>query len=358
MKSKIKNGAFCVLPWIQNYSTLDGKNYFCCHSNVSIEPGTESALREKIWNGVKIEACEKCYRLEENKVVSPRLSESIKWLKDSEVNQYFQSTPVEPKIYFYDLRYDNKCNLACISCSPKFSTLWAKELDSKVDTVTPEVIAIDQIRSLKKIYFAGGEPLIIDKFIEILSIIADEELNIEVQINTNLTAVTDPVIDILKRLKDCCLIVSVDAYGTVNEYHRYPMSWEKFMRNLDTVKSNNIKIMFNTTADAVSVFGFKALRSLEDYASNWHLTILTRPESLLVENIPDALKQVAVDSVCDLKSCKFYLQDPNFKSKVDQLIKQIARNGNESLLSNYIKALDQRRNINHQDYLNINKGLT
>ena len=354
MPANINNGVFCVLPWIEKFQEIDGKSYLCCHSRHELTNGIAEDIRSKIWQGVKVDACEKCYTLEDQKAVSPRLIESIRWMKDPEVKQYFsQDTAPDPKLYYLELRYDNKCNLTCIMCSPLYSNLWGKELGNE-NFIVNESVPLHLLHTAKKIYLSGGEPLINSRYLELFDYIIEHDIDVELVINTNLTSVSDKVFDRLQKIKNCCLNISVDAGGSVNEYHRYPMTWNKFKRNLATVKALGIKCSICTVASAVSVFGFDQLLEIDDYPLYWDFNLLTWPRALQIENIPDALKPLALERVAVLKSSKFYKKDFIFRSKVDAVLAKISQPGDEFLLSNYIQQLDTRRGINHVDYLGVN----
>ena len=170
MSANLTNLAFCVLPFIEKFQNLDGKQYLCCHSDIPVNFEDFPRIQKDIFNGIKIKECNKCYQIESNKVISPRQQETIRWLKDLEVKEYLNTwTPAsESKTFFYDVRYNNKCNLACISCGPTASSLWAKELD--VSTTNYDLdFSLTELGLAKKLYLAGGEPLIIDNFISLIN---------------------------------------------------------------------------------------------------------------------------------------------------------------------------------------------
>jgi len=361
MKNRIANGTFCVLPWIEQYHDLNGEKYFCCVADkklpiTNLDQESLDNLRLKIWDGEQIPHCVKCYDLEKNKAMSSRLIESARWMRDTDVKNYFSEwQPGQPVVtYFYDVRYNNKCNLACISCNPKESSRWREELGLSNNSYSQIPFTHNEIVKAKKIYLAGGEPLIIDEFIDLLKTVAESRPDMEVVINTNLTSVSQRVWEILKQLQNCCLTVSVDSFGLVNEYHRWPMSWKKFIRNLNLAKEYGLKIMFNTVADAVSVFGFNQLSILDEFPSHWNISILTSPVPLILASIPEIHKPLAISHTASLMSSKFYKTDVNFKSKVNLIITLINETGDSQLLQKYIADLDQRRRINHKEYLGIN----
>jgi organic radical activating enzyme len=358
MSNRLTNGAFCALPFISAFQNLNGNQYLCCISDVEIDStDSESTneLRKKIWNGDRIPHCTKCYDLENKQALSDRIRTSMSLMKDPEIKQYLADwTPDTPnKIYYYDIRFDNKCNLACITCEPKASSMWSKELGVELPKYESK-FDLDDCLKAKKIYLAGGEPLIIDQYIDLIIRISKLEQQPELVINTNLTRVSESLKPALLKIKNLTLTVSVDSFGSVNEYHRWPMKWTKFINNLHWVRDNlNCTVQFNTVVDAVSVTNIHQLVEIEQLIDYWNLSILVDPEALVVNNLPEHLKTLVSSNFENIKKSRFYSQDVIFKTRVDTILTQINLPGNDFLLSNYIKQIDQRRNLNHENYLGV-----
>jgi len=345
---------FCILPWIEKYNKHDGLQYLCCYSQVPVKDDQLNSIRQQLKNQEFIPHCQNCYKLEEQNTISPRLLETSRWLKDPEVKSYIDNWDHEKpeQTFFYDIRFSNKCNLACISCNPGSSSLWAKELGIKIQPQRRE-LNFDKIISSKKIYLAGGEPLITDECINLLQQVSDQEYQPEIVINTNLTRTNNQIKQILKNIKNLTLVVSVDAFGSVNEYHRWPMSWKKFMTNLSWVNDINCTVEFNTVIDAVTIINAADLVDIEHYCQFWNLSILKTPAPLLLNNLPDHAKSQVKKHWEKIKTSKFYTTDPVFKSRVNHTFNLLEQSGDNSALANYIATLDQRRSIDHQTYLGI-----
>lgn len=352
--SLLKSKTFCVLPWIEKFQNLDGLNYLCCQSNIPVQTGEIDSIRIKIQNQEAVPHCESCYKLDQQRVISPRLQESARWLKDPEVKSFIEHwTPGDPESnFFYDLRFDNKCNLACICCHPTSSSLWARELGIKIQSQSLRFAEDDMIKS-KKIYMAGGEPLIIDQFIELLSRISTQEQQPEIVINTNLSRVDSGMQKILQQIKNLTLVISVDAFGSVNEYHRWPLKWNKFVKNLSWAKDIGCTIQFNTVIDAISIMNAADLVDIEHYCDLWNLTILTSPTSLHVSNLPSQVKSHVKNNWQKIKTSKFFHTDIAFKSRVNYITDLIDQPGDFAALNNYITKLDKRRGIEYKDFLPI-----
>jgi len=360
MSTSINNGTFCVLPFIHRYQRQNGKEYFCCFNNdVPVDYSDAQGiteLKKKIYNGEKIINCDRCYKAEEQGMVSPRIRETERWLKYvPEALEYIESWTEfsEDKILSYDLRYDNKCNLACIGCGPSSSSMWAKELKVEADPQTLKYKFEDIVKS-KKIYMAGGEPFLIDTFIRILNEVSTMDVQPELVINTNLTRVNDELKETLSRIKNLTLTVSVDAYESVNEYHRWPMKWDKLLENLEWARNVGCNVQLNSLVDAVSVLNIDQLRHIENLVDSWSLNILHFPDELMIENLPSRLKQHAYNNFINIKESRFYGSDADFTGKVDNVLQKIPVEGNVAALQDKIRRIDSRRQINHADFLGIN----
>ena len=350
----LKSKTFCVLPWIEKFEEINGSRYLCCHSRVPVDESDKDLLRTKIFNQETIPHCESCYQLEQQHVISPRLEETAKWLKNPQVKSYIDNWQPgdQEQTFFYDLRFDNKCNLACISCVPTYSSLWAKELGVKIKS-HPLAFNDADIVSSTKVYMAGGEPLIIERCLDLLEQISQRDQQPEVVINTNLTRVNADIKNVLQRIKNSTLVVSVDAYEKVNEYHRWPMKWAKFIDNLHWARSINCTVQFNTVIDAVSIINAAELVAIESQCDFWNLSVLKTPAPLLINNLPEVARDQVRHSWEKIKTSKFFVSNPVFKSRVLHVFDLLNQPGHSESLANYIAELDQRRQIDHQQYLGI-----
>ena len=104
----------------------------------------------------------------------------------------------------------------------------------------------DQIPNMQQVYFAGGESLIIDEHYEILEecIRQGHAKNLEIRYNSNGVEWRDDLFDLWKEFKIVRFHYSVDSIGAMNEYIRYPSTWERteeVFHILDNETSNNVE---------------------------------------------------------------------------------------------------------------------
>jgi sulfatase maturation enzyme AslB (radical SAM superfamily) len=277
-------------------------------------------------------------------------------------------------LWFIDLKLGNICNLKCRICGSWSSSKWAKEeidyvpgIDRKThlaykflqDGAWPRENELfwDNLRillpNIKYLEFTGGEPFLIPRFKELLALVGSRDTQPEIVITTNLTVVNDDIKYTLSKIKKLSLIISVDAWGKVNEYHRWPMTWAKFLQNFEWAKTLNCFLQFNTVIDAVTVLNCHELQQLENQIQNWSLTELVWPRALHLNNLPDQIKSQAQENFLQLKNSRFYQQNLTFRTVVDSIIMSLPTRGDPDALREYITTIDQRRGIDHSQYLGI-----
>ena len=153
------------------------------------------------------------------------------------------------KIFLLDITTGNKCNSACLMCNSSASSLWAKEQEEisgntwthpNLNWFNEENIAavVDKLPNLTAIQFAGGEPTIHDAVTFLLKRLIEQgrSKNITLGFVTNLTGISDEMLELWSQFNTKHITISIDGVGKVNEYIRYPFSWKKVTSQLDALK--------------------------------------------------------------------------------------------------------------------------
>ena len=356
IKQLLQNKTYCALPFVHRYKNLDGNDYLCCYSKLPV--GDDIAdIQKKILSGQPVTNCEICYRWEENGSISPRLKETTGLLKDPKIVEILEKSAddiTQACVVIYDIRFDNRCNLACIGCNPKDSSLWAKKYNITVErfnNYSDELL--DKIANSRKIYLAGGEPLINQKVFNLLDKISKLDNQPEIVITSNIASIKSNFLNVFKKLNNLSIMVSIDGYGLVNEYHRWPLQWNKFLLNLQILNDMGIYVSWNTVIDAVSIWGLEKLMLIEHLTQRWNLRILGLPTELCLENLPTHLQESAQAQLHSLTNSKFFQQDPVFKSRIQLGFQSFKKSGNPELLANKIHYLDNQRHIDHKLFLGV-----
>lgn len=220
-----------------------------------------------------------------------------------------------PGLQFVDIRNTNLCNLKCRYCGPHFSSQWAQELN-RIPSIQHQDLADYKntliTDSLHWMYFTGGEPLIDGEHWNLLEelIDTDRSSGITLLYNTNLTTIKykdKNIIDIWRQFKSVKIQCSIDAVGRPLEYIRSGTDWDKIKSNIDqllsAVRNSKIKISLNPL---LSILNIWFIDTLYDYALlnkiPVNLAILSGPDYLALDVIPDQLKTSALDKIAQLEA--------------------------------------------------------
>lgn len=424
--------AFCMMPFMCLHNMSNGLMKMCCITespivddfgqtlfigNQPIEEVWNSnfikSARKKMLNDESISPCDSCYKIEKTGGKSLRQSyneqffDVFKEYVDEANNNDGNIHSFPP---FIELRSGNTCNSACRMCNTNDSSLIYKEnthihhtLNHKIndpDTVhygylglgDPEHVIfgsnkdkmrtrvldldthydeiIKNITSIKVLTLSGGEPFLLDKTIVLLEEIAAKNPSMTLYINTNGSILTDKIITALKKIKEVRICISIDGYGSVQEYIRYPLKWNKIEKNIIRLNQHRdigFFINFNVTVQAYNIFNLKEILAelIVKYPGNHvNLSILTNPDYFCIQNLPPKAKDLAYQRNLDAIKVldEYKVTEEWHKPSKDQVIGQlrdinsymIAEEYDEELfkrLKANVKIYDYYRKQNIEDYI-------
>lgn len=402
-KDDIKDSkTFCMAPWVHVHAWAGGEVYPCCLSNVGKEHqlgnlndtslgdilNTDKAkqLRTNMLNNIPSEACTRCYEQEEYGFTSLRQNMNKENMHHFDLVESTRDdgTLEELRITYWDIRFSNNCNMKCRSCGPDFSTMWhddsvklfgeeykknnvkVKKVRNDFDTLLEETKP--QIKNLERIYFAGGEPLIMPEhwaFID--EVIAQGNTNADIFYQTNLSQLTykkRSAIDIWNELEKVKVMASIDAYGPRAEYMRYGQPWDKIEENIKLIRREcpNVEIFDSCT---VGIMNIDHVVDLHKYLyenelidiNRFGLNPLFHPEYYRVEIAPperlDAAKKKLDDHISYLQTqnndVSYTL--PQFVSYRKMLDNPSMHNEQWAQYSKMTRTLDKIRNQRVEDFL-------
>ncbi len=334
------NGAlkhsFCVLPWLHRFVNLGGEVQLCCTSeeyehsyirqdnkqpiNIADGLGDEQinntehmrSIRRSMLAGDWPAACERCQSTEQSGGCSRRQSENrhfkqhIAWiLQNTDINGHAPT-----RIRSRDYRLGNLCNLRCRMCHPRASKLlldeWNKIARPRLKVSAEQAAALQDMswfrnqqlwddfdshcQNLEHLHFAGGEPLIIPEVQKALEICVDQGVagQIELTFNTNITRIPTRHQALWPHFKSVNLICSIDAYGHLNDYIRYPAKWDRLARNLDFIEQQHeaLNLGWVTLSATVQIYNVFHLHELIDYCQQ-HFKFIRCMPGLIHLSIPD-----------------------------------------------------------------------
>jgi molybdenum cofactor biosynthesis enzyme MoaA len=117
---------------------------------------------------------------------------------------------------------------------------------------------------IRHIIFGGGEPLLIKDHLRFITKLVESghSAHIELRYHTNGTQLTEQFIELWSQFKHVELMISLDDWGSRNDYVRYPAKWDTISAHLDRLDEtgDNITVNLLATVHAMNVY------NLPDYA--------------------------------------------------------------------------------------------
>jgi sulfatase maturation enzyme AslB (radical SAM superfamily) len=252
---------FCMYPWIHLHAYPTGEAYPCCHAEMGVGQVGDCRKNtlEQIWTDTSMQqlrrdmltetpnaACGRCYEQEANGFFSGRKSANKHHghhVKKLEANPF--------EMTYWDIRFSNLCNLKCRSCGHIFSSQWYQDQAKLAggdwkdrNTVLnyagrTELDMWQQLEPhldyVEQIYFAGGEPLLMEEHYNILGeLVRRGRFDVRLIYNTNFTH-TDlkgrSVFEYWKQFKSVAVGASLDGMGHPAEYIRKGTRWYDVVQN-------------------------------------------------------------------------------------------------------------------------------
>jgi len=349
---KLMQKKFCCLPWVEGYTNTVGTYGICCQENSNFNlkkiPINESlqnhwngehirSTRLKFINGEALPQCQVCWTDEDNGKISMRHRRNHRYLDspdpgfdDPGVVQLINATDKDG--YFthapraFNFSVGTICQLRCIECSPSYSRSilkdyhklgWSDSFKTRKDPETFNIM-LDQKKldqhlwpmlesiadTVEWLQITGGEPTLSRPLSTFLDWCVERDIakNISVLICTNAVNIKPEFIDIMGKFKLCIFSFSVDGYGNLDEYIRYPTNWdkkEKIIRDMMPMFPHSGICM------AVGSLNINLFDRMVDWAldNNYLLNpqIITVPDNLSFRHLPNDLKNHARDLLHSIK---------------------------------------------------------
>ena len=424
---------FCPLPWIHLATRPNGDVRLCCTANASgagmIDEKSVGLVKDNdqpfnfakdsldtVWNSnamktIRLQmlnneiprSCTKCFEEESNGIVSKRQWETLVWKErldlDSIVDKTTDTGELPVEIPYFDLRLGNVCQLKCIMCSPHDSSSWIndwklqypkyKTIELKQDqgwdkqynytwySNTSFLESVKgQVKNLKELYFAGGEPLIIPEHYKILEfmVASGDAKNCILRYNSNGLELPDRLFDLWKHFKLIKFNFSIDAYKDKNDYIRYPSKWRDVVSNLHKLDQTGDNVIINM-ACAVQLLNVLYLDELAEWKVSQRfkkinlvpfgggligLHLVYLPSYLNIKVLPQSLKELAknrIETFLNTYHDTEFVNSPSGKQRWEGIIKYMMSDDWSSKLPStieYLTVTDQTRNT---DFRNTFKDL-
>ena len=279
----MQNNNFCALPFGGMQNWTDGSLKPCCAYQQHFHQGeiysvgefdswwTQGLIpiRQNFQEGNPPASCSLCFQPEF--INSGVRVSGNSWMKNNSNN----TTPLQYPENI-DITFGNLCNLKCLMCTSASSSridAEYKQNKTKFDSIgiiqptmpplsrwweDPETLnkVKEIVCQARYVNFSGGEPLLTNQIVDILDAIP---VTCFVEINTNLTKLSDDQIDALKKFNKVRVSISLDGIESHHEYVRYESRWADIESNfLKLIKLNlpNIEVAFSYVLQHTSVYTF------------------------------------------------------------------------------------------------------
>ena len=310
---------FCMYPWIHLHAWPTGQAFPCCHAEPVGQLGDcKTQSLQQIWNSdpmrqlrqdmlteTQNSACTRCYEQEKSGFFSGRRSANkhhghlignVSETKPDGTFDRFQMT-------YWDIRFSNLCNLSCRSCGHIFSSSWYQDqaklaggdwkarnkvlnYAGRTETDIWEQLE-PHLDYVEQIYFAGGEPLMMEEHYRILEELERQgRFDVRLIYNTNFTHVKLKdrwVFDYWKKFDSVAVGASLDASGARGEYIRKGTDWNQVVKNREKMIETcpNVDFYISPTLSIMNAW------HLPDFHREWVDRGLIQAQDLNVNILQD-----------------------------------------------------------------------
>jgi len=333
-KDLLESKHFCIQPFIHSCIWTDGRVLPCCINHI-YEFGTVKnqsvnflysndnerlvEFRKQMINGPELpQSCHKCNYMEKNYADNSlryysnksygHLIDEIDFDEEGRVNNN--------KVYTWDVRFSNLCNLKCRTCDGINSSKIAEEqrktgknipvlreaFEDKEEFFTFFEANLDNI---EEIYFCGGEPLLLEEHYRVLDLLLENnKTDLLLRYSTNATKFEfkgkNVVDDYWTKFPHIQLSLSLDAGWEQLYLIRHGAEWDVVHSNLRHLKKvcPNVFITFTPTVSILNLFHINKVHKLlveENIVghSDTYFNILTFPDYYSITSLNDELKEKA-----------------------------------------------------------------
>jgi radical SAM protein with 4Fe4S-binding SPASM domain len=397
----MKKDTICAIPWMHLNFEPNGKVVPCCltstHNYFAGDLNTDSieeiwnsenmkSLRLQMINGEQPKICSTCFNKESvtglsgrihNNKAFPQVLERIPEITDE------TGHCSEMNLLYWDFRFSNLCNLKCRSCGPRYSSAWvpdAKKLglisgqdkvwniDSVDDTNNFDFLT-QQINVVEKIYFAGGEPLMMDEHWQILKLLdKNKRHDVKICYNTNCTTFTyknKDVFDYWKNWNADKLEIwpSIDEIGPRAELIRSGTVWDRVENNLKRLTTlDNALIKPGITVGAWNVFRLpEIITHLVDigvinnkqHHQNFFLNLIEMPLHYNIAILPDKFKNKTRKRLIKFIGSFNKKHNTDIREHFTQILSELSKAHNPNAAQRFVNMTAKVDNVRKEKFYDV-----
>ena len=369
----------CLAPWTHLHKWPNNNIFACCLQEKENTIGNlDNQTLAEVWNSQQMKdirlsmlagklpdkVCNRCIELEKHGQFSLRHFFAKNFANHkhrlSETNS--DGSLDNLSIVYWDFRFSNICNMKCRTCGPQFSTAWYEDAEKLFGELPIDIPMPKKNKNMWKeieplfdtveeIYFAGGEPLIMEEHYEILKkLIELGKTDVRIRYNTNFSHMIYKkinVLDLWPKFESVSVGASLDAHSKAGEYIRKGTVWRDIIKNRQNMirKVPNADFFITCTVSVLNSFRIIELHKylvqngLISHPRQMHLNFVQDPKYLRIQILPKHLKQKATILY---KEYADILRKKDCKSLADNFIALIDfMNSNDGTI--YIKKFQEKQ---------------
>jgi len=330
IKPKDGNKTFCMAPWTHTYLSPQTERRLCCASREPaqsfkqyIDTGNDAneykpltlhehwnsdhmrSVRQRMMAGEELSECQVCdHKLLNTNVYRSYFNQLFKHKVDEAYDSTDETGATTMPTVSFDYRFNNLCNFKCRMCGDMLSSSWEAESrkekswneDSQPWMASPlreqikkfqdtqvveEFTNAVETKTIKEIYWCGGEPLMWDIHWTAMQRIIELGFAKEVYVryNTNLSRTSlkgIKLFDLLPQFQDWQVCSSLDGTGEVGEYIRDGLDYKQWLENFKegmAVAKSSREMRLDYT---LTMPGLLELKNMFDLSQELNVELLTK----------------------------------------------------------------------------------
>jgi MoaA/NifB/PqqE/SkfB family radical SAM enzyme len=345
---------------------------------------------KEIWNSDKLKeirlamldnkqhkSCNWCYVKERDFGSSFRFDFNEKYGNDlSLVNSTKEDGTVEKmQMRYIDIRFSNLCNLKCRMCGPTFSSQIAAENGIKPAIKSIPNHMLDEVygylETCEEMYFAGGEPLMMDEHYLILEKLIELGVKPRIRYNSNITKLKHKHWDILElwsHFDDIYIQASIDGFGPELTYIRHPAKYDNVIKTaLEYLTVPSVRIDISTCVGFWNIWSLPELhmdlfdKGVIKYYNTFRMQTMIHPRWFTPKVLPKDIKDKVSEKIQNhldgfitqqeeiwLKNAKLDISYRNYWTGVVNYMN--AEDHNNYWVTHGIKEIKKRDAIRNEDF--------
>jgi len=324
------NKTFCMALWTHTYLSPQTERRMCCASREPaqsfkqyIDTGNEAneykpltlkehwnsdhmrSVRKRMLAGEELSECQVCdHKLLNTNVYRSYFNQLFKHKVDEAYDSTDETGATTMPTVSFDYRFNNLCNFKCRMCGDMLSSSWEAESrkeklwneDSQPWMASPlreqikkfqdtqvveEFTNAVETKTIKEIYWCGGEPLMWEIHWKAMQRIIELGFAKEVYVryNTNLSRTSlkgIKLFDLLPQFQDWQVCSSLDGTGEVGEYIRDGLNYKQWLENFKegmAVAKTSREMRLDYT---LTMPGLLELKNMFDLSQELNVELLTK----------------------------------------------------------------------------------